>query len=313
MRAIDRLERRLEAEPAVGKAQSYVDFVRRMHRAMSAGEPGAADLPGSRRLTAQYLFLYSLSGGAEDFDTIIDPAHRIAKVRLLVHDDSTAHGERLIALAEDLVRQTFPPGYRVRYTGTLASTAAATEVMVEGKLRNIVQIAVITVLISSLLLRSLLGGLLVALPLALAVAVNFGVMGLLGIPLDSMTSAISAMAVGIGADYAMYFLCRVREERATARDLEEAVQRALLTSGKAVLFVASAIAAGYATLCLSGFGLHVQLGALVALAMVVSAAGALLLLPAIVARLQPAFLESAAAAVLPPCLAEDAERVVAAA
>jgi hypothetical protein len=134
-------------------------------------------------------------------------------------------------------------------------------------------------------------GLLVAVPLALAVAVNFGVMGLLSVPLDTMTSAISAMAVGIGADYAMYFLFRVREERAAAADLADAIRRALATSGKAVLFVSSAIAVGYATLCFSGFLVHVQLGSLVALAMLVSSVSALVLLPALLCRLRPAFLE----------------------
>src|SRR5207253_994729 len=263
MRAIDRLERRLETEPGVGKALSYVDFIRRMHRAMNEDRPDASYLPRTRARTAPYLFLYSLSGGAEDFDTLLDPTHRSAKVRLLVHDDSTRYGQQLIALAEDEVARTFPPGYRVRYTGSLASNAAAAEVMVHGKLRNILQIALITVAIASLLLRSVLGGLLVALPLVLAVAVNFGAMGLLGIPLDSITAAISAMAVGIGADYAIYFLFRVREELEAGGALEAAVDRALMTSGKAVLFVSSAIAAGYVTLCLSGFAFHVQLGSLV--------------------------------------------------
>src|SRR5438445_136144 len=290
MRAIYRLERNLESEPGVGKAVSYVDFVRKMHLAMNADRPDAGELPATRALTAQYLFLYTLSGDADDFDTLLDPTHRVAKVRLLVHEDSTRYGERLIALAQDQVARTFPPGYRVRYSGSLASTAAATEVMVHGKLRNIVQITLITLAIASLLLRSVVGGLLVAMPLGLTVAVNFGVMGLLGIPLDTITSAISAMAVGIGADYAIYFLFRVREELAHGGRLEDALERALMTSGKAVFFVSSAIAFGYATLCLSGFGLHVQLGSLVALAMLVSSGSALLLLPAVVARFRPHFL-----------------------
>jgi predicted RND superfamily exporter protein len=290
MRAVYDLERRLESEPGVGKAVSYVDFVRRMHLAMNADRNDAGELPGSRELTAQYLFLYSLSGGAEDFDTLLDPTHRTAKVRVLVHEDSTRYGQHLIALTQDVVARTFPAGIRVRYTGTLASTAAATEAMVHGKLRNIIQIALITLIVASVLLRSLIGGILVALPLALSVAVNFGVMGLLGIPLDTVTSAISAMAVGIGADYAIYFLFRVREELAAGDPLDVALDRALMTSGKAVLFVSSAIAVGYATLCLSSFGMHVQLGALVALAMVVSSASALIVLPAVIARFRPAFL-----------------------
>src|SRR3989475_592626 len=265
MRAIYALERRLEGEPGVGKALSYVDFVRQMHLALTADRADQGELPGTRPLTAQYLFLYSLSGGAEDFDTLIDPDHRVAKVRLLIHQDSTYFGQHLIAVAQDVVAKTFPAGYRVRYTGSLASTAAATEVMVHGKLRNILQIALITLCIAALLLRSVTAGLLVATPLALTVAVNFGVMGLLGIPLDTVTSMISAMAVGIGADYAVYFLFRLREELAGGADLDEALGRTLRTSGKAVL--------------------------------IVSSASALILLPAIVARFRPAFLWSSAVAV----------------
>jgi len=278
------------AEPSVGKVLSYVDFLETMHRAMNADRPDAGPLPTTRALAAQYLFLYSVSGGDEDFDAILDPSHRIAKVRMLVHEDSTRAGEALLARVQRLAREHIPPGYDVQYTGTIASTAASTETMVRGKIANIVQIACITLVVSALLLRSIVGGLLVVVPLALAVVVNFGTMGLIGVPLDNMTAAISAMAVGIGADYAMYLLFRMRQESTTSATLEEAVLRALATAGKAVLFVSSAVSVGYATLMLSGFRVHMQLGGLVALAMIVSSLGALIVLPAIVLVARPAFL-----------------------
>src|SRR5207244_5850210 len=60
MRAIYALERRLEGEPGVGKALSYVDFVRQMHLALTAARAAQGELPGTRPLTAQSLFLYSL-------------------------------------------------------------------------------------------------------------------------------------------------------------------------------------------------------------------------------------------------------------
>jgi predicted RND superfamily exporter protein len=290
LRAIDGLSRELEREPAVGKGISYVDFVRTLYRALSAGDADAGDFPKSRDVTAQTLFLYSVSGGDKSLDTYLDPTHRHAVLRFLVHDDSTRYGQQLIARSREIIARTFPPGYQVRYTGTIASAAANTEVMVEGKLQNILQITLITFGVSALLLRSALGGLLVVTPLALAVLVTFGAMGFFGIPLDGLTSAIAAMAVGIGADYAMYFLFRVREEVQGGVPLEVALGRALMTSGKAVFFVASAIAVGYATLCLSSFGLHVKLGGLVALAMLVSAVSAVVLLPALVSAGRPAFL-----------------------
>ena len=290
LQALHALQAELAAEPSIGKVTSYVDFLEKMHAAMNVDRADAGVLPATRELAAQYLFLYSLSGGDEDFDAILDPAHRVAKVRMLVHEDSSRHGEALIARVRELVAAHIPDGYGVQYTGTIASTAAATETMVHGKLQNIGQIAAITILVASVLLGSLVGGLLVAVPLGLAVATNFGVMGLLGLPLDNMSAAISAMAVGIGADYAMYLLFRIREEATTSPSLEAAVSRALVTAGKAVLFVSTAVAAGYATLCLSGFAVHVQLGGLVALAMVVSSLSALVVLPTIILVTRPGFL-----------------------
>jgi predicted RND superfamily exporter protein len=290
IRAIADLERRLRAEPEVGTGLSYVDVLRRMHETLNADRPDAGELPATRRAAAQYLFLYGVSGGSETLDTLITPAHDKAKVRFLTHEDSTRYGDRLIGIVRDTVRTSFPDGYRVRFSGSLASVSAATEVMVEGKARNIAQIALIIVVVSAILLRSLVGGLLVATPLVLTVAVNFGLMGAVGLPLDTNTSTIAALAVGIGADYAIYFLFRLREEIAREPVFAVALRRALATSGKAVLFVSSAIAVGYLTLCLSGFSHYVRMGVLIAAAMMVSATSALVLLPALVEVLRPRFL-----------------------
>lgn len=292
VQAIDELERTIERESQVGKVTSYVDFLRTFHHAVNAGRAEVSRVPETRALTAQYLFLYSLSGSAGTFDTLIDPARRNAVIRVLVHDDTTSVGRALIQRIEAEVARTFPPGYRVRFTGTLGSAVAATDVMVEGKLWNMAQITAITIGVASLFLRSLLGGLLVALPLAFAVAVNFGIMGLLGVRLDDATSAISAMAVGIGADYAIYLLFRLREELGRTADVHEALHRALMTSGKAILFVSTAIAVGYGLLGLTGFLFHLRLGGLVALAMLVSAGSTIVFLPAVVALTKPRFLWS---------------------
>ena len=60
------------------------------------------------------------------------------------------------------------------------------------------------------------------------------------------SASIIAMAAGIGADYAIYFLYRLREEHQRSRDDAAALGAALQTSGRAVLFVAASIAAGFA-------------------------------------------------------------------
>jgi len=289
--ALSRVQAWLEQQPEVGKTLSVVDFVGRMHFALG-GQGVAANraVPDDRDLVTQYWLLYSLSGGADDFEAIVDTAHRTTALRAFLHDDRTETAADLISRLQDVLVRELPSGAGVEISGSLASGYAMNEVMVRGKIRNVIQIALLIFVVSALVLRSLLAGVLVALPLAFAVLTNFAAMALFDVPLDIGTSAISAMAVGIGADYAIYFLFRLREERASGLALEEGTQRALATSGKAILFVSSAIAAGYSTLCFSGFGYHVRLGALVAFAMVVSSLASLTVLPAAVLYLRPRFL-----------------------
>jgi uncharacterized protein len=289
LEAIDSLQAWLGEQPAVGKTVSFVDFIKRMNAAMNADDPNALRVPASRNLVSQYLLLYSMGGSVEDFDNLVDPSHRVCALRVFVKEDSTRFANELIARLREHLRGGLPAGIRVEITGSLASTAAMNEVMVRGKLLNILQITAIILVVSSLTLRSITGGILVAIPLALAVLTNFGVMGALGVPLDIGTSTISAMAVGIGADYAIYFLFRLREELAAGRELEAALERTLETSGRAILFVSSAIAAGYLTLCFSGFAYHIRLGTLVAFAMAVSSVASLTVLPALILVIRPRF------------------------
>jgi uncharacterized protein len=290
LRSVDSLQTWFDAQPGVGKTLSFVDFVKRMNSAMNGEDPSQLVVPASRNLVSQYLLLYSMSSSVEDFDSLIDPLHRTCVLRVYLKRDSTRFANDLIARLGSRLAGGMPQGIRVEITGSLASSEAMNQVMVEGKLLNIVQVAVIILLVASTALRSLVGGMLVAVPLALAVVTNFGAMGLVGIPLDIGTSTISAMAVGIGADYAVYFLFRLREEFTSVETLDEAIGRTLDTSGKAILFVSSAIAAGYLTLCFSGFGYHIRLGTLVALAMAVSSLASLTVLPALVLKLRPRFI-----------------------
>jgi predicted RND superfamily exporter protein len=185
---------------------------------------------------------------------------------------------------------------RASVGGGVTNAIALNERMVEGKTNNLIQIALLVVVITAVLLRSLTGGLLVLLPLATAALVNLGLMGWTGILLSMGTAAISAMAIGIGADYAVYFLFRVREELNRTGDLREATAVALTTSGKAIAYVASAVAGGYLCLALSGFKVHVLLGVLVALTMITSSVATVAFLPAVVVRLAPKFLSRASRA-----------------
>lgn len=290
LRAMDATQRFLEHEPAIGKTVSLVDFIRQIDRAMNADSDPARPLPDSQDLIAQYLLLYSLSGGPSDFDAYVDSGYRNALVTAYLREEDSLYLADLSKRLHAFVANTFPPGVEVMIGGNVMSPVALNEVLVGNKLLNIAQIVAAVFLVSSVLFRSALGGLFVLVPLVLAVAGNFGLMGWAGIPLQVATATVSAMAVGIGADYAIYMLYRLRSEAALVGP-EAALQRTFRSAGKAVMFVATAIAGGYAVVMLSwGFLIHFWLGLLISAAMIVSAVATLTTLPALAMLLRPAFL-----------------------
>jgi uncharacterized protein len=256
-----------------------------------AGDVAPGKLPDSQDLVAQYLLLYSMSGEPEDFKSYVDYGYRNAVITAYLKEESSIYLTDLSQRLQAFAKEHFPDSVEISIGGNVMSPVALNEVLVGDKLLNILQIAVSVFVIASILFRSIVGGLFVLVPLVVAVGANFGIMGLTGIPLQVATATVSAMAVGIGADYAIYLLYRLREEAQSSAGVEVALQRTFRSAGKAVLFVASAVSGGYAVLMFSyGFLIHFWLGFLICVAMLVSAGSALTTLAAMIMYFRPAFL-----------------------
>jgi predicted RND superfamily exporter protein len=115
-------------------------------------------------------------------------------------------------------------------------------------------------------------------PIAITAIVNFGVMGLLNIPLSSATALITSIAIGIGVDYAIHFLEHYTNTRLEGKTLEEATAETLLHTGRAIVLNAIAVMGGFAILLFSVFPPNRQVGALIILNMAVSAIATLTVL-----------------------------------
>ena len=290
LNAMGKLQDLLAAQPNVGKTQSIVDLIKRINQAMHGDVADQSLVPPDQSLIAQYLLLYSMSGDPQDFDSYVDNDYRRAVIWVYLKTDSTNYAEQLHQKAEALIASSFPPDVTVRMGGSLPQTIAGNQALTTGKSKNIAQMVVVVFVLSALVLRSIVGGLFVTTPLILVVLANFGVMGWLGIPLDMGTISTAAMAIGIGADYELYLLFRFREELQRTGDLAAATRQSLVTSGKAVIYVALSIAAGYAFLLTSGFAFYSRLAVMVVATMGVSAFAAIIFLRAMTMIFKPKFI-----------------------
>jgi len=172
---------------------------------------------------------------------------------------------------------------------------ALNEHTVQGKRLNIVIVLLVIFAVASLLLRRVVGGAYVVAPITMALIVNLGLFSWLGVAFDLVGASIAAINVGIGADYAIYFLYRLREEYRKAGEIGPALHATMETSGRAVMFVALAVSAGFAVSMHSDFlGLRLM-GVFVPVTMIVSCLTALTLLPALVLLFRPRFVFEGAA------------------
>ncbi len=289
MRAIEGLQMKLKEHPVVGRTESYVDYVKGMRRSFYGGDANEEQIPATRDEAAQFLFLYSVSGNPDDFKRVADVTFQHAVVMTFLKSDATELGEDLIAQIEAYTDAHFPPGVSVGIAGSVPVTLALNQVIIRGKLLNIAQMIIICFFMSALVFKSFIAGLFVLVPLLIAVAWNFGFLGLTGIPLGVSTAAASAMAVGLGADYAIYILYRFRDELSVNRHLERVVKITLTTAGRAIFLVASAFGIGTFLVAFSGYYLHIE-GILMPLAMLTSALSAVIILPSLVMALRPKFM-----------------------
>lgn len=287
--AMERTQAFLASQPGVGHTLSIVDLLKQMGRGMNGGSADAATLPASADLISQYLLLYSMSGEPGDFDGLVDYPYRNAIIQAFVKTDSSAWLADLNTRLLPVIKANFPADVTVRLGGSVTTPTAMNEVMVSGKLQNIAQIFLAVFLVSAVMFRSLKLGLLILVPLTATLAAVFGIMGALGIPLQIATATLAALALGIGADYAIYLTWRLREELRRTGDEAVALRNTFASAGKAVLFVASAVAGGYAVLMASpGFNIHIWLGLLTTVAMLAGAVSTLTLYAALLLTLRPA-------------------------
>lgn len=287
MSGIAALQRALDREENVTGTLSIAGFLASMNRGFHDGNVSEHRVPNSKELIAQYVLLY----GSGDLERVLTSDGRAAAVYALSRSDDVAWVERVFQRLHIVGAREFPPTARVHVAGgELAQAVAMNSTVVSEKLQNMLQVALAIFFLSSCVFRSVIAGVLVLAPLVCAAIVNLGLMGWLGTSLSFATATYTAMGVSLGADFAIYLLFRIREESRSAGKFDDSVRVALLSSGRAIFFVASAIAAGYVVLTSSTFVPWRQLGIYMSLMMASSAAATLTLIPALVLTLRPRFL-----------------------
>jgi predicted RND superfamily exporter protein len=115
-------------------------------------------------------------------------------------------------------------------------------------------------------------------------------MVIMRIDLNVNSLPIAAAGAGAGVDYGIYHFSRMIDTYDELGDLDEAVDYATATTGKAIIFTASTMVVATVFWWVSNLKFQAEMGLLLAVLMIFNTLGGLILVPAFVKVMRPGFL-----------------------
>jgi predicted RND superfamily exporter protein len=135
--------------------------------------------------------------------------------------------------------------------------------------------------------QSVPSGFIILLQISTATMLSLAYMAIRNVGLNINTLPVQSVGVGIGVDYAIYIVDRIRQECADTGDLDEAVRRAVRTTGMAVSFTATTIVAGIVLWSFSNLRFQAEMAQLLSILMVINMLGAITMVPACYSVFRP--------------------------
>jgi hypothetical protein len=218
----------------VGKVSSIVDVSKEIHQALNENDNDYYVIPSNRELIAQEMLLFENSG-TDDLEQLVDSQFRRARITVnMPHAPPTAY-QPFIARIEIIARDTLGSDVEITMTGFASLMTRSLDAITISLQRSyLIALAIITPLML-LLLGTIRTGVAAMVPNLAPIVLTLGLMGWLGIPLDTFTLMIGSIAIGLAVDDTIHFMHVFRKYYEELSNTNEAVRETLRTTGHALL------------------------------------------------------------------------------
>ena len=269
---------------------SATSLLKRVFRVFHEGDPNWEILPIQRSDIGSVFFAVNNQISSQDTGGLFSKDYRNATVTLYYRDYSNVVAKRALDASKEYIEANPMETVTFRLAGGLIGILAAVNEEIENSYRLNLALVLFTVFVLSwLTYRSILGALIVMLPSIIAQPLTEAVMHLSNIDMNISSLPVAAVGIGIGIDYGYYVLSRVVEEYAECQDFEQANQRAILTTGRAVFFTGTTLVASVILWVFFPMKFQAEMALLLALILIFHVIGALVFIPAAVSLLKPRF------------------------
>jgi uncharacterized protein len=276
LKLVDKMQKDVDSQlEVVGNTFSLADYINRMNKVLNADKEEFNTIPESKNMVAQYLLLYEMSGDPENLNKVVDYDYKKLNITFQLKKDDSKSINSALGIIQTYENDFNDLGISMNYAGSGYKGLVFTDLILEGQIKSLIFSLLLIIVLLSLMFKNIWIGLISSVPIILTAAISFGTMGFLNIPLSTTTALLSSIAIGIGIDYAVHFLEQYRLNATKSDDKIQVAQLTMAHSGKAIIFNAIVVIAGFLVLLFSVFPPNRELGALVSLNMFTSLVGTL--------------------------------------
>lgn len=283
----------LEAYPQyIVKSFSIADYVKDTNKAMHEDREEYKVIPEDARLAAQLLYMFDNSNPEDRRNLVSDDYSNTHITIQLRNAGSYEYAEIFDSLDADIntyfgdfLQQS--ENASIKTTGSLPMMMRLLDKMNWAQIKSFGLAIIIISLFLIISLNSIKGGAISMLPNVLPSASTFGLMGLLGISLDTDTLIVAPLIIGIAVDDTIHFMSHYRDAWFRTGDMRESLKETIFEVGQAVTFTTVILATGFSVLMFSDFLGVAKIGGFGALAILIALSCDLLLLPASIILLKP--------------------------
>jgi predicted RND superfamily exporter protein len=296
LQTMDQLQSDIKAKYAqhIIRTYSLANLVKDTHAIMQDGSDAYKTIPNDNIAVAQLLYLFN-SSNPEERRAIVNDDYSQSHISVKLRNAGSSEYADFFEQVQIDIEQAFAP-HRTQYpnmdvhvTGTLAMMMRLMDDMSNNQFKSL---ALAMVLISGLLvltLGSVQAGLLSIIPNMIPATLAFGLMGLLGIPLDTDTLMIAPLIIGIAVDDTIHFITHYRMALAKHGDMRLALVDTIKQVGQAVTYTSLVLGCGFFMLSFSNYLGLAKVGAFGSLAIFVALLCDLLFFPALIMFFKPKF------------------------
>jgi hypothetical protein len=186
--------------------------------------------------------------------------------------------QAILQVQNYLSQELDPENFQI--TGSSVIVKEVGETIVSSQIKSLAVSMAAILLLLLMLFRSWIWGFLAIVPLAFALSGEFGIMGLAGLDLDIGTVMVAAVVMGLGVDFSIHYLSRLRAEL-KKKPLAQAILVTSATTGKGIAINAAALSLGFLVLLFSEFKVLANFGLMLAVSTALALLATFFLLPAV--------------------------------